>query len=92
MKIPAIPKSKKKQTRKLEKTVHALFDLLLDQKGWNDPQMIPTLLPEDTRRIAYRAFKREDSRIAKKQRKFWEKNYGISIDDYLDEIKQSPAS
>jgi hypothetical protein len=86
MKYPSIPKSKKKQIKKLEKAIHSLFDLVLDQKVWNDPQMIPTLLPEDTRRIAYRAFKREDSRIAKKQRKFWEKNYGISIDDYLVEI------
>ena len=92
MKYPAIPKSKKKQIKKLEKTIHSLFDLILLEKGWDDPTVIPLLLPQDVIRISRRSYKREDSRRAKKQRRFFKKNYGINVDDYLYEIKQSSNS
>ena len=88
MKYPAIPKSNKKQIKKMEKAIHSLFDLILLEKGWDDPSVIPLLLPQDVIRISRRSYKREDSRRAKKQRRFFKKNYGINVEDYLVEINR----
>jgi hypothetical protein len=72
-KLPAIPKKPKNQIKKQEKTIHALVDLLLQEKCCDDPQTVTEYLPKDIQKTAYRAFRREDARQAKKQRKFHKK-------------------
>ena len=72
-KLPPIPKKPKNQIKKQEKVIHALYDILLQEKCCDDPQIVTESLPKEMQKTAYRAFRREDARIAKKQSKFHKK-------------------
>lgn len=72
-KLPPIPKKPKNQIKKQEKVIHALYDILLQEKCCDDPQIVTESLPKEMQKTAYRAFRREDARRAKKQSKLYKK-------------------
>lgn len=56
--LPAIPKSKDKQIKLLERAVGELFDWIMADNGWDNPGSIADKLDDEVNRIAHQAYEK----------------------------------
>jgi len=57
-KLGPIPRSAEKQVVLLERAVAELFEMLMDERGWDNPGSIADLLSDEVNRIAHRAYEK----------------------------------
>lgn len=57
-KLDPIPGSSEKQIELLEHAVYEMFELLMDELGWDNPGSIADRLSDQVNKIAYRAYER----------------------------------
>lgn len=57
-KLGPIPKSPEKQVILLERAVAELFDMLMDELGWDNPGSVADVLSDQVNRIAHRAYEK----------------------------------
>lgn len=57
-KLGPIPKSPEKQVILLERAVAELFDILMDELGWDNPGSVADELSDQVNRIAHRAYEK----------------------------------
>ena len=57
-KLGPIPKSPEKQIVLLERAVYDLFEILMDELGWDNPGSVADELSDQVNKIAYRAYEK----------------------------------
>jgi hypothetical protein len=57
-KLGPIPKSPEKQVILLERAVAELFDMLMDELGWDNPGSVADELSDEVNRIAHKAYEK----------------------------------
>jgi hypothetical protein len=57
-KLGPIPRSPEKQVALLERAVYDLFEMLMDELGWDNPGSVADRLSDEVNRIAHRAYEK----------------------------------